>query len=51
MRLLPSYQAVEFMRAGMTPQAACEGAMRRILSKYSTFNGALICANKAGAGE
>ena len=46
-----SFLIVELMRNGMTPQAACEEAIRRIVSKnnnYKNFQIAYIAMNKAG---
>lgn len=34
MRFLSSYQAVENLRQGMTPEKAAEESLRRILNKY-----------------
>lgn len=34
MRFLSSYQAVENLRRGMTPEKAAEESLRRILNKY-----------------
>lgn len=48
MRFLPSYLAVELMRAGADPSAACEAAISRIKRHYSDFFGAVICANTTG---
>lgn len=48
MRFLPSYLAVELMRAGAAPSAACEAAVSRIKRRYSQFFGAVICANMTG---
>ncbi|XP_056295598.1 N(4)-(beta-N-acetylglucosaminyl)-L-asparaginase [Pseudoliparis swirei] len=48
MRFLPSYLAVELMRAGADPSAACKTAMSRIKRHYSEFFGAIICANTTG---
>ena len=49
MRFLPAYQAVEFMRGGMTPQAACDAAVRRIMRVYNTSaHIGLVCMNTAG---
>jgi len=36
MKTLGSFLIVEFMRQGMTPQAACEAAVDRIAKKYET---------------
>lgn len=48
MRFLPSYLAVELMRAGADPSTACETAISRIKRHYSEFFGAIICANTTG---
>ncbi|XP_040030561.1 N(4)-(beta-N-acetylglucosaminyl)-L-asparaginase [Gasterosteus aculeatus] len=48
MRFLPSFLAVELMRAGADPSAACEAAISRIRRHYSGFFGAIICANTTG---
>lgn len=48
MRFLPSYLAVELMRAGVDPSAACKTAISRIKRHYSQFFGAIICANTTG---
>ncbi|XP_037317928.2 N(4)-(beta-N-acetylglucosaminyl)-L-asparaginase [Pungitius pungitius] len=48
MRFLPSFLAVELMRAGADPSAACETALSRIKRHYSGFFGAIICANTTG---
>ncbi|AWP11731.1 putative N(4)-(beta-N-acetylglucosaminyl)-L-asparaginase [Scophthalmus maximus] len=48
MRFLPSYLAVELMRAGADPSAACKMAISRIKRHYSEFFGAIICANTTG---
>uniref|UniRef100_A0A3Q3AB66 N(4)-(Beta-N-acetylglucosaminyl)-L-asparaginase n=1 Tax=Kryptolebias marmoratus TaxID=37003 RepID=A0A3Q3AB66_KRYMA len=48
MRFLPSYLAVELMRAGADPSAACKSAISRIKRHYSDFFGAIICANITG---
>ncbi|XP_068571302.1 N(4)-(beta-N-acetylglucosaminyl)-L-asparaginase [Cebidichthys violaceus] len=48
MRFLPSYLAVELMRAGADPSAACETAISRIKRHYSEFFGAIVCANATG---
>jgi N4-(beta-N-acetylglucosaminyl)-L-asparaginase len=50
MRFLPAYQAVEFMRQGWGPQAACEGAVRRIMKFYGTaFQIGLVCMDTFGS--
>ncbi|XP_077466431.1 N(4)-(beta-N-acetylglucosaminyl)-L-asparaginase [Stigmatopora argus] len=48
MRFLPSFLAVEMMRAGTDPSAACEMAISRIKRHYADFFGAIICANATG---
>uniref|UniRef100_A0A3Q3VS42 Uncharacterized protein n=1 Tax=Mola mola TaxID=94237 RepID=A0A3Q3VS42_MOLML len=48
MRFLPSYLAVELMRAGADPSEACRTAISRIKRHYSDFFGAIICANTTG---
>ncbi|KAM7000507.1 N(4)-(beta-N-acetylglucosaminyl)-L-asparaginase [Tautogolabrus adspersus] len=48
MRFLPSFLAVELMRAGADPSAACKTAISRIKRHYSEFFGAIICANTTG---
>lgn len=49
MRFLPAYQAVEFMRGGMSPQDACEAAVRRIMRVYNvSAHIGLVCLNRAG---
>lgn len=48
MRFLPSYLAVELMRTGMDPSAACKTAISRIKRHYPSFFGAVICANTTG---
>ncbi|XP_075053547.1 N(4)-(beta-N-acetylglucosaminyl)-L-asparaginase [Mixophyes fleayi] len=49
MRFLPSYQAVENMRMGADPSAACQKAIARIQKHVPVFFGAIICANKTGS--
>ncbi|XP_068615367.1 N(4)-(beta-N-acetylglucosaminyl)-L-asparaginase-like [Brachionichthys hirsutus] len=48
MCFLPSYLAVELMRAGADPSTACEAAISRIKRHYPQFFGAIICANTTG---
>ncbi|XP_072041007.1 N(4)-(Beta-N-acetylglucosaminyl)-L-asparaginase-like [Amphiura filiformis] len=48
MRFLPSYQAVENLRQGMSPTKACEDVLARIVKKYPTFSGALVAATNKG---
>ncbi|XP_062905516.1 N(4)-(beta-N-acetylglucosaminyl)-L-asparaginase-like [Mobula hypostoma] len=49
MRFLPSYQAVEYMRAGIEPTIACQRAIKRIQKYHPTFFGAIICTNMTGS--
>ena len=48
MRFLPSYQAVESMKNGLSPQEAAMDAISRIARKYPNFEGAIIVANLTG---
>lgn len=48
MRFVPSYQAVESMRLGLTPQQAAHESIVRIIRKYPSFEGAIVVANKSG---
>lgn len=48
MRFLPAYQAVEFMRQGITPTEACRQAMHRITKLIHTFQGGLVCVDMQG---
>jgi len=51
MKTVGSFLIVELMRNGMSPQKACEEAVRRIVSKnkrYKDFQIAYIAINKAG---
>ncbi|KAL2089205.1 hypothetical protein ACEWY4_016104 [Coilia grayii] len=48
MRFLPSFLAVELMRAGAEPLRACKAALARIKSYYPQFFGAIICSNIKG---
>ncbi|XP_014679456.1 PREDICTED: N(4)-(Beta-N-acetylglucosaminyl)-L-asparaginase-like [Priapulus caudatus] len=48
MRFLPSYQAVESMRQGMTPADAVAEALRRITRVHPQFEGAVVAANANG---
>ena len=51
LKTVGSFLIVELMRNGMTPQAACEEAIRRIVTKnnrYKDFQIAYIALNKAG---
>ncbi|XP_061108539.1 N(4)-(beta-N-acetylglucosaminyl)-L-asparaginase isoform X2 [Conger conger] len=49
MRFLPSYLAVEQMRAGVDPSTACKTAIGRIKQHFPYFFGAVICANTTGS--
>ncbi|XP_056455921.1 N(4)-(beta-N-acetylglucosaminyl)-L-asparaginase isoform X1 [Gadus chalcogrammus] len=48
MRFLPSFLAVELMRGGAEPSAACTAAIARTKRHYPEFFGAVICANTTG---
>ncbi|KAG7256042.1 hypothetical protein CRUP_006401 [Coryphaenoides rupestris] len=48
MRFLPSFLAVELMRGGSDPSAACRAAVSRTKKHYPHFFGAVICANTTG---
>ena len=48
MRFLPSYQAVEYMRNGLSPTEAAQESLRRIIKYYGSFHGAIIVVNKTG---
>ncbi|EDW60474.2 putative N(4)-(beta-N-acetylglucosaminyl)-L-asparaginase GD10667 [Drosophila virilis] len=48
MRFLPSLLAVEAMRAGKTPEAAVDVAIRRIINYHKDFSGAVIAVNRLG---
>ena len=43
-----SYQIVESMRGGMSPEAAADDAIRRIAKYYPDFEGAVIAVHKDG---
>ena len=43
-----SYQIVESMRNGLSPEEACHDAILRIMKKYNTFFGAVIAVDKFG---
>ena len=48
-RFLPAFLAVEFMRQGASPTAACEGAVRRIMATLgSDFHIGLLCMDTQG---
>ncbi|CAG2166585.1 unnamed protein product [Oppiella nova] len=48
MRFLPSYQAVENMRQGMSPKTAANEAIARIVKKYPKAMAAIVAADNAG---
>ena len=48
MRFLPTYHAVEAMRAGASPGEAAQAAMARITRKGYQFDGAVIVLHKDG---
>ncbi|TRX94262.1 hypothetical protein FHL15_004729 [Xylaria flabelliformis] len=48
MRFLPCYQAVESLRLGMTPQAAAEDAVRRMVRKYPDVQSGIVVVNNKG---
>ncbi|GAO18720.1 uncharacterized protein UV8b_07146 [Ustilaginoidea virens] len=48
MRLLPCYQAVESMRRGMSPAAAADDAVRRMLLRYPLLQAGLVVMNSRG---
>ncbi|CAB4035024.1 N(4)-(Beta-N-acetylglucosaminyl)-L-asparaginase-like [Paramuricea clavata] len=48
MRFLPTYQAVENMRNGMSPGRAAEDAVLRIAKHYPNYSGAIVAANVDG---
>lgn len=48
MRFSPTFAAVSLMRHGLSPQEACETALRPIAEYYPSFTGGLVCANKQG---
>ncbi|KHN95918.1 aspartylglucosaminidase [Metarhizium album ARSEF 1941] len=48
MRLLPCYQAVESMRQGMSPAAAAEDAVRRMLDRFPRIQAGIVVMNNKG---
>ncbi|KAI8631166.1 asparaginase [Xylariaceae sp. FL1651] len=48
MRFLPCYQAVENLRLGMSPQAAAEDAVRRMVRKYPDVQSGIVVVNNKG---
>lgn len=56
MRFLPSFYAVTLMESSLinahtplTPTQAAAAAIQRIVDRFPTFSGAVVCVNKAGA--
>ena len=47
-RFLPSFVATENMRRGMSPQDACEDAVRRIMRHVGDFAIGIVCLNSQG---
>lgn len=48
MRFLPSFQAVDLMRRGSSPQGAAQAAIKKIGKVYPNFAGAIVCVHKTG---
>ncbi|KAI1814235.1 asparaginase-domain-containing protein [Poronia punctata] len=48
MRFLPCYQAVESMRRGMSPKAAAEDAVWRMVRKYPDVSSGIVVVNTKG---
>ncbi|KAK4234239.1 nucleophile aminohydrolase [Achaetomium macrosporum] len=48
MRFLPCYQAVENLRRGMTPTAAAQDAVKRMLRKYPKISSGIVVVNNRG---
>ncbi|GAP86827.1 putative asparaginase [Rosellinia necatrix] len=48
MRFLPCYQAVESLRRGMSPRAAAEDAVRRMLRKYPAVQSGVVVVDREG---
>lgn len=48
MRFLPCYQAVESMRRGLTPQAAADDAVRRMVNKFPRVSTGIVVVNNKG---
>lgn len=48
MRFLPTFLAVEFLRAGLSPQISASKAIERIKQHYPNFFGGIIVLNKKG---
>ncbi len=48
MRFLLSYQAVEFMRMGLSPMRACEAALKRVTDKGIEADACLVAMSRQG---
>lgn len=48
MRFLPCYQAVENLRLGMSPTAAAEDAVRRMVRKYPAVSSGIVVISNEG---
>ncbi|KID77804.1 N(4)-(Beta-N-acetylglucosaminyl)-L-asparaginase [Metarhizium brunneum] len=48
MRFLPCYQAVENMRRGMSPAAAAEDAVRRMVKRFPDIQAGVVVLNNKG---
>lgn len=48
MRFLPCYQAVESMRRGMSPAAAAEDAVRRMVKRFPQIQAGVVVMNNKG---
>lgn len=48
MRFLPCYQAVENLRLGMSPTAAAEDAVKRMLRKYPAVQSGIVVVDREG---
>eukprot|EP00756_Hemistasia_phaeocysticola_P011028 Hpha_TRINITY_DN15078_c1_g1::TRINITY_DN15078_c1_g1_i2::g.123622::m.123622/K01444/AGA, aspG; N4-(beta-N-acetylglucosaminyl)-L-asparaginase len=48
LRFLPTFVTVEGMRQGLSPTAAAEAALRRIVDKYPDFSGSIVAMDKYG---
>ena len=44
----PSLQAVNYMGQGCSPTEAAQKALKKVISFYPNFSGALVAANKRG---
>ena len=48
LRYCLTFMAVEFMRQGLSPQKACEGALHRIVAKNQVTDASIVALNKQG---